>query len=90
MNVLASDIRYEALKSILFSIEDNAGFVAVIGPTVLLCAQENPKFQGHVEPRQRRVAVNFGARDIVYAITALSDYPADLIKPVIGRVVRLQ
>jgi len=57
---------------------------------VFLCAEEHAEFQRHVETGEGRIAAKLSARNIVYAVTAFSDYPADLVKPVVRRIVRLK
>jgi hypothetical protein len=89
MNVLASNVRDIALKSVLRAMENNAGFITVLNSTIFF-APKHPQFQRHVEPEQWGSAIDFGARDIVYAVTAVRNYTAELVKSIVGRIVGLE
>lgn len=57
---------------------------------VFLCTKKHAEFERHVEAREGRIASKLSARNIVDAVTAFSDYPTDLVKSVVRRIVRLK
>ncbi|MBX4898866.1 hypothetical protein [Rhizobium bangladeshense] len=90
VDILSGDIGYKPLKAILLSVEYYAGLGAMLLTGIFLGAEEYAKFQRHVEPRRRRDAIGSRPRDVMNAITAFLDDPADLVKPVVGGIVGLE
>jgi hypothetical protein len=90
VNVLAGKVGDVALIAKPFTIKDDARLGSVLAPSESSCAKKHPKFKRHVETRQRRIAICFGARDIVNAIAAFVDNRTDLLKPIDGRIIRFE
>ena len=54
---------------------------------VFLGAEKEAEFQRHVEPRQRRIAIDLRPRDVMNAISAFRNDLADLVEAILGRIV---
>jgi hypothetical protein len=89
VDVLAGNVGNEALIAMEFGIEDYAAFASMRGSALYAKAQEDAEFEGHVEPRQRRIAVTLGARNVVNPIIALGNYGTKLLEPVLPSVIGL-
>lgn len=78
-DILPGDIGTEFLIPILRAIEDEADFSALSFIAVFLRAQKHSQLQWHVEARQLRFRIKFGAGDIVNADATLGDDLENLI-----------
>jgi hypothetical protein len=90
VNVLARDVGDIALEPIALAVEDDAGFQAMLWAAVFPGAQEQAKFERHVEARKGRVSIDFGPRDVVNAITAFPNDLTDFVETIVRRIIPLK
>jgi len=89
-NVLSRNIRNERLETIGFSVEDQAVFTTMRRATKPFCTNEESEFQRHIEARQLRAGIEFGAREVVDAETTLTYEIAYLVDPNLAAVVHFE
>src|SRR5262245_321295 len=79
VNVLPGDVGDEFLVPELIAIQDEALFGLLALVAVAAGAEEDAKFERHVEAWQPVLRVETGAADVVDAIAALLDQGHDLV-----------
>ena len=55
MNVLASNVKHIALKSVLRAMENNAGFITVLNSTIFFAPRNTPSSKGMLNRSSRGV-----------------------------------
>lgn len=80
-DVLSRDIGEERLVPVALVIKDQAGLFPQCAGAELLASKKQPQFEGHVESRQPRFAIEFCSRDVVDAKAAVPNQAIDLVDP---------
>jgi hypothetical protein len=88
-NVLARDVRAEHLVSIAVAIKDETRLPLLQVPSVSTRAQEYPKLERHVEPRESIGGIQGRARKIMYAKSAIPDDLIQLLDADLAAVIPL-
>ncbi|HYD87918.1 MAG TPA: hypothetical protein VEA80_10615 [Vitreimonas sp.] len=78
-DVHSRQVRDESLIAIAIDIEDETTLLPLRVFSELLRAQEDAKLQGHVEPWQPVLRIEFGSGEIVNAKPALADNAIQLL-----------
>jgi hypothetical protein len=90
LNILTGNIGNKFLIAIFLAIENNTDLTLVFPTTEFPRAEKEAQFKRHVEARQGRRAIAFGARNIMLAILALGDNATDFVQTIFGRVICFQ
>lgn len=67
-NVLTCDVGTKISIAISLPIEHQATFLSVFRRSVALCAEEEAKFQRHIETRQTSLPIDPGTGNVVYSV----------------------
>lgn len=89
LDVHSSEIRDEHLEAILFGVLNHTALFGLCLVAEALGAEKDTEFQRHVEARELAVSVQFGTRQIVYAVPALSDNAIELLYASLSGVIHL-